>query len=238
MENVRIQTAQNVEIDFAVAGLGDRVIAAMIDYFILFCYLVAASLGAAAGESMALSVVLFMPYFVYFLVCEVFFNGQSIGKKAFDLKVARLDGGQPTLGNYVLRWLLRFIDLDLSFGMVGFVTVLISGKGQRLGDIAAGTTVVKIKPRVDLRDTLFARLEDDYTPTFYQVEALEDQDIATAKEVMNTLIRERRSHTTHQLGEKIKTALERKMQLPPSELSSIDFLRTVIKDYNAVKGKV
>lgn len=237
MENVRIQTAQNVEIDFAVAGIGDRVIAAMIDYFILYCYLIAASVGAGFGQSLALSVVLFLPYFVYFVVCEIFFDGQSIGKKAFDLKVARLDGGSPTLGNYLLRWLLRFIDIDLTFGMVAIVTLLINGKGQRLGDMAAGTTVVKIKPRVALRDTLFARLEDDYTPTFYQVEALDDQDIATAKDVLNTLIGERRSHTTHQLGEKIKTVLERKMALT-SDLSPLDFLRTVIKDYNAVKGRV
>jgi uncharacterized RDD family membrane protein YckC len=237
MENVRILTAQNVEIDFAVAGIGDRVIAAMIDYFILYCYIIAASVGAGFAQSMALSVVLFLPYFAYFLVCEVFLDGQSIGKKAFDLKVARLDGGSPTLGNYLLRWLLRFIDIDLTFGMVAIVTLLINGKGQRLGDMAAGTMVVKIKPRVALRDTLFARLEDDYTPTFYQVEALDDQDIATAKEVLNTLISERRTHTTHHLGEKIKAVLERKMALT-SDLSPLDFLRTVIKDYNAVKGRV
>ena len=210
---MRIQTSQNVEIDFEVAGLGDRVLAALLDYFLLFCYLIVVQVAAA----------------------EV--TGQSIGKKARHLKLARLDGLQPTLGNYVLRWLLRFIDIDLTLGMAAILTVFIGSKGQRLGDLAAGTTVIKIKPRLSLRDTIFARLDEDYTPTFHQVETLEDSDIATAKDVLNTLATERKSHTTYLLGTKMKTALENKMGLQ-SNLPPVEFLRTVIKDYNYVKGKV
>ena len=234
---MRIQTTQNVEIDFEVAGLGDRVLAALLDYFLLVCYLIVAEIAKAAVESTAVAVLLLLPYFFYFLVCEIFFNGQSIGKKARRLKVARLDGVQPTLGNYVLRWLLRFIDIDLTLGMAALLTVFISSKGQRLGDLAAGTAVIKAKPRLSLRDTIFARLDDDYTPTFHQVETLEDSDIATAKDVLNTLATERKSHTTHLLGTKMKTVLENKMGLR-SDLPPAEFLRTVIKDYNYVKGKV
>ena len=234
---MRIQTTQNVEIDFEVAGLGDRVLAALLDYFLLVCYLIVAEIAKAAVESTAVAILLLLPYFFYFLVCEIFFNGQSIGKKARRLKVARLDGVQPTLGNYVLRWLLRFIDIDLTLGMAAILTVFISGKGQRLGDLAAGTTVIKVKPRLSLRDTIFAHLDDDYTPTFHQVETLEESDIATAKDVLNTLATESKSHTTHLLGTKMKTVLENKMGLQ-SNLPPAEFLRTVIKDYNYVKGKV
>ena len=234
---MKIQTTQNVEIDFEVAGLGDRVLAALLDYFLLVCYLIVAEIAKAAVESTAVAVLLLLPYFFYFLVCEIFFNGQSIGKKARRLKVARLDGVQPTLGNYVLRWLLRFIDIDLTLGMAALLTVFISSKGQRLGDLAAGTTVIKAKPRLSLRDTLFARLDDDYTPTFHQVETLEDSDIVTAKDVLNTLATESKSHTTYLLGTKMKTVLEQKMGLQ-SDLPPVVFLRTVIKDYNYVKGKV
>ncbi len=234
---MRIQTAQNVEIDFEVAGLGDRVIAALLDYFILFCYLIAASMISLAISSTAATVVLYLPIFCYFLACEVFLDGQSIGKRVRHLKVVRLDGAQPTLGNYLLRWLLRLIDVDLTLGMAALVTAFVSGKGQRLGDIAAGTTVVKILPRVALRDTIFATLEDGYTPTFYQVEALDDGDVSTAKDVLNALLVQRRSHTTHLLETKMKAALERKMGLA-SDLPPVEFLRTVIKDYNYVTGKV
>ena len=234
---MRIQTAQNVDIDFVVAGLGDRVLAALLDYFLLFCYVIAAQVAAAEVGSTALSVLLLLPYFVYFPVCEVFLNGQSIGKKVRFLKVARLDGVQPTLGNYILRGLLRLIDIDLTLGMVAILTIFIGGRGQRLGDLAAGTTVIKIKPRLSLRDTVFTQLDDTYTPTFHQVETLLDSDIATAKDVLNTLATESKSHTTFLLGTKMKTALEQKMGLQ-SNLPPVEFLRTVIKDYNYVKGKV
>lgn len=234
---MRIETAQNVDIDFEVAGMGDRLMAALLDYFLLFCYLTVVQIAASAVGSTALWILLILPYFFYFLACEVFLDGQSIGKKARHLKVARLDGVPPTLGNYVIRWLLRFVDIDLTLGMAALFSIFISSKGQRLGDLAAGTTVVKIKPRLSLRDTLFTQLDDTYTPTFYQVETLDDSDITTAKDVLNTLVRESKSHTTFLLGTKIKTALEQKMGLQ-SDLPPVDFLRTVIKDYNYVKGKV
>jgi uncharacterized RDD family membrane protein YckC len=234
---MRIQTAQNVDIDFEVAGLGDRVLAALLDYFLLFCYLIAAQVIAAEAGSTALQILLILPYLVYFLACEIFLNGQSIGKKVRRLKVARLDGAPPTLGNYVLRWLLRFIDIDLTLGLGALLTVFVGGKGQRLGDLAAGTTVVKVQPRLSLRDTLFARLDDDYVPTFYQVETLEDSDVATAKDVLNTLLAERASRTTQVLGTKMKAALEDKMGLR-SDLPPVEFLQVVIKDYNYVKGNV
>ena len=237
MENVRIQTAQNVGIDFEVAGLGDRAIAALLDYFLLFCYLIPAGLLAAEIGSTAVAVLLYLPVFLYFLLCEIFLEGQSIGKRVRKLKVARLDGAPPTLGDYVVRWLLRFVDLDLSLGAVALLTVFINGKGQRLGDVAAGTTVVRIAPRTALRDTLFARLDDTYTPTFLQVEALDDHDIATAKEVLHALMADRRSPITRDLEMSLKTAFEHKMGLA-STLPAAEFLRTVVNDYNYIKGRV
>ena len=240
MEHVQIQTAQNVGIQFEVAGLGDRVVAALIDYLLLTAYVFAIILGAAASgeaDSMALLAIAMLPALLYFLVCEVFFDGQSIGKKALRLKVARLDGNQPTVGNYLLRWLLRPIDIGISSGLVALVSILVTRHGQRLGDLAAGTTVIKLRPRTRLGDTLFSRLEDDHATTFPQVDRLEDHDVETAKEVLNTLTTQRRSHATFQLGNKMKAALEDKMGVT-SDLSPIEFLRTVIDDYNHVAGRV
>ncbi len=131
MTHVRIRTAQNVEIDFEVAGLGDRVLAAMIDYFLLICYLFALMIFAGIIESQALLVVGALPYLLYFLVSEVFMNGQSVGKRIRRIKVVRLDGGQPTLGQYLLRWLLRFVDIDLTSGLAAVTTVLVTDTGQR-----------------------------------------------------------------------------------------------------------
>ena len=237
MTHVRIRTAQNVEIDFEVAGLGDRVLAAMIDYFLLICYVFALMIFAGIFESRALLIVGALPYLLYFLVSEVFMNGQSIGKRIRRIKVVRLDGGQPTLGQYLLRWLLRFIDIDLTSGLAAVTTVLVTDTGQRLGDLAAGTTVVKVLPRIHLGDTLFTRLEDDYTPTFDDLDALTDADVETVREVLNTIRAEGRTPTANALGQKMKAALERKMGVS-SDLPPVPFLRTVLKDYNYHRGRV
>lgn len=232
-----VETALNVNIEFEAAGLGDRVLAALLDYFLLFCYLIGAFWLASEIDSTAVSVLGTLPYFFYFLVCEIFLDGQSIGKRARRLKVARLDGRQPTLGDYLLRWLLRFIDLDLTLGLAAIVTAFFNDNGQRLGDIAAGTALIKVHAQRSLRDTIFTRLADDYTPVFHQVETLADADIITAKDVLNTLLTQRKSRTTSVLGRKMKAALEQKMELS-TDLPPADFLHTVIKDYNYVNGNV
>ncbi len=58
---MKIQTTQNVEIDFEVAGLGDRVLAALLDYFLLFCYLIAVQVAAVEAGSRALTLLLLLP---------------------------------------------------------------------------------------------------------------------------------------------------------------------------------
>ncbi len=237
MSHVQIRTAQNVEIDFEVAGLGDRVLAAMIDYFLLICYVLALMIFAGFFDSQALLIVGSLPYLLYFLASEVFMNGQSVGKRIRRIKVVRLDGGQPTLGQYLLRWLLRFIDVELTSGLAAVATVLATDTGQRLGDLAAGTTVVKVLPRIHLGDTLYTRLDDDYTPTFDDLDALTDADVETAREVLNTIRAVGRSPASDALGQKMKAALERKMGVT-SDLSPVPFLRTVLKDYNYHRGRL
>lgn len=239
MQHVQIQTAQNVGIAFELAGLGDRVLAALLDYLIVYAFFITLMFGLLAADVKAVSayVIVMLPVLLYFLLCEVFLDGQSIGKKALRLKVVRLDGGQPTLGGYLLRWLLRPIDIDLSSGLVGVISILATQNAQRLGDLAAGTTVVKLRARTRLSDTVFSNVEIEYTPVFHQVEALTPRDVETAKEVLQTLIVEQRSPTTQQLGRQMKAVLEHKMGLA-SELPPLDFLRTVIADYNGVMGRL
>ena len=167
----------------------------------------------------------------------MFLDGQSIGKKLRHLKVVRLDGEPPTLGNYLVRWLLRFVDVTLSSGVAAVLSILVTPYGQRLGDLAAGTTVVKTTARARLEDTVFKHVDDGYTLVFPQVEQLSPADVATARDVVQALVEDTTSRTTVQLGAKMKHALERKMGVA-SDLPPVVFLRTVIKDYNHVRGRV
>ncbi|MFQ5640754.1 MAG: RDD family protein [bacterium] len=237
-ESVQIQTAQNVEIDYAIAGIGDRVLALFIDYVILAGYAIGAvffvSLLRTAGLTsdngfIALWVVLSLPFLCYDLLCEIFMDGQSFGKKALKIKVVKIDGAQPGIGDYFLRWIFRIIDILVLYGSVAIITILINGKGQRLGDIAAGTTVVKLKAPVRLEDTILTVVEDKYQPVFSWVMQLSDSDIATIKKVLNSKVEDPK--IANHVAFKTKTAIESKLGIQ-SDLMPRTFLKTVLKDYN------
>lgn len=244
METVSIQTSQNVAIDYPVAGLGDRVLALLIDYGVLLGYLfgVVILMGALSGVvdgnstvAVVLWLAVYLPFLVYDLVCEIFLNGQSIGKKVMHIKVVKLDGTQPSIGNYFLRWILRPIDLTFSFGLVALVTYLVNGRGQRVGDLAAGTTVVKIKREVTLDDTILVPVGENYQPTFPQVVELSDADIGMIRDVLK--VRTQQNKIAQHLAYKAKSSLEQKMGLK-SDMLPTTFLETVLRDYNYFRGRV
>lgn len=236
MQRVEVKTAQNVSLDLELAGVGTRVIASIIDYFILFSYMITASIGlAAAGMngSLGLQALVYFPAFTYFLFFEIFGDGQSVGKYMMKIRVRRLDGGAPGTLAYLIRWLVRPIDILISSGMIGLVAILSTDYAQRLGDLAAGTTVVRKRQRTDLRDLSYTETDESYAVTYPQVDALTDEDIRTAQEVLNTLVESGRSTQKRALGERTRNLLARKMGIQ-SDAGAIDFLRTVINDYGHV----
>lgn len=248
MGKVRIQTAQNVDIEYEVASVGDRILAYLIDAAIILSYVILVFLLFFLGEKVlggqvppagviGLVVLLYLPILLYDLLLETLMDGQSFGKRQRQIKVVKLDGSQPGIGSYLLRWLLRVIDLSLFSGGIALVTILINGKGQRLGDIAAGTAVVKLKQRATLDDTIFVEVGADYTPVFPLVAGLDASAIATVKEVLQTTARQGKQgmDDPEQLLAKTKEVLENALGLS-SELPPRDFLTTVIKDYNALHG--
>ena len=173
MQTVSVRTAQNVVIDYPVASLGDRILAYFIDVLIIIAYFILIFLIMASGDvgSTALFIsTLVIPPFLYHLLFEIFMNGQSPGKRQMNIKVVRLDGTPATIGNYIIRWLLRLIEIDFLSGAVALLTIAISGKGQRLGDIAAGTTVVKlVKQAAVTAKEVFTLADENYSPVFQQV---------------------------------------------------------------------
>ena len=235
MDHVQFETAQNVALDAGVAGLGDRVIAALLDYLTLAAYAVGvfSFLGALGVSVSRLQImVVLTPVFVYFLACEILLDGQSLGKRYVGVRVTRIDGSAPTVGNYVVRWLLRPVDVTLTSGLGAVLSILLSGTGQRLGDLAAGTTVVRIARRTRLQDTLYADVAPNYEPVFPEARALSDEHAATIKEVLNVLDD---GTPSPDLAERTKATVERKLGIR-SDLSPYRFLETVLRDYTAVYG--
>lgn len=245
MNSVRIQTTQNVEINYEIASLGDRMLAAMIDSVVILAYFVTLillgyalnELGIGSERFFVAFFALYVPAAFYDLLCETFMNGQSVGKKAMKIRVIKVDGTQPSFGSYFIRWILRIVDIALFTPMVAILVILINGKGQRLGDIAANTTVVKLTERIKLSDTLFEAVDAQHAITYQEVARLSDRDVETIKEVLNTTETLDDKERARNLEEKTKLALEQKMGVKATQPAR-DFLETLVKDYNAYSGRL
>ncbi|TAE95622.1 MAG: RDD family protein, partial [Runella slithyformis] len=188
--SVRVQTSQNVDVEYEPASIGERILANLIDYLIYIAWgiggiLLFQAFHSGGSLSTFFSILfLFLPIAFYPLFTEYFLNGQTLGKKALKIRVVRLDGGKPTLGAYILRWLLIVIDSQLFTPFVAVVAVAAGGKGQRVGDIAAGTTVVKINKTVSLDDITYQPLAENYTVRYPEAAQLSDRDIETVRVVL------------------------------------------------------
>ena len=230
MQNVNIRTAQNVGIDYELAGLGARMAAFAIDVAIQIAYYIAVSilLSEVNLDSIWVSLMFFLPAMLYHLLCEIFLNGQSIGKKQMNIKVVRLDGSSPTLGGYILRWILRPIDISIFSGAVAVLAIVLSKNGQRLGDMAANTTVVKVAREVKVSShELIKNIEDTYQITFPEVRKLNDSQVNVIKEALQVNKQHANNRPVYAVADKIKQHLEVTSDLPP-----VKFLYTVVKDYN------
>lgn len=236
MQTVTVRTTQNVFIEYPLASLGDRILAYFIDTLIILAYyiLMAILLFSTSTFSIAIFMgALLIPAFLYHLFFEIFMNGQSPGKRQMNIKIVRLDGTPPTIGNYIIRWLLRLIEIDLLSGAVAMVTIAINGKGQRVGDIAAGTTVVRLTQQREVSaKEVFTLTDEEYTPVFQQASILNDQDIEVIQQALEVNRDAGNNQPVLAVTEKIKSTLGIQTDLPP-----VKFLYTIVKDYGHLTSK-
>jgi uncharacterized RDD family membrane protein YckC len=240
MQTIEIQTTQNVNIEYPIASIGERIVASIIDFliiigyfiaiFFLFMWLLDVTDGTDLYFPVAYGVIFFLPIFFYHLLCETFLNGQSFGKKIMKMRVVKLDGSQAGIGSFFLRWILAPIDYFL-YGAVGIMTMIINGKGQRLGDLAAHTTVLKLKTEAKLEDTILRVTPVNYEVKFPQVSTLTDKDIAIVKAVLDMNYKRPDLMMYEDMLQKTKEAVEKKIGIS-SNLQPISFLDIVLKDYN------
>lgn len=235
MDNFQIETAQNVSIYQNVAGIGERILAYLIDGLVILAYYILALLLFAGldlelndnWEIISFIMILGLPVFLYHLLFETFWDGRSLGKSAMKLRVVKLDGSKPGFGSYFVRWILRIVDIGLMSGAIAVVTVLLNEKGQRLGDMAAGTTVISEKKKARLSDTLLVDIAEDYIPVYPQVTVFTDKDMQRIKTVYSNAKRE----ANHNVIVKLATKMQEMMSITPQE-KPIEFVNRVIADYN------
>lgn len=240
MSTIRVQTAQNVSLEYEIASLGDRIVATIIDYVILIAWAILCAMllvipvvsGSSVSKSsfgpltILVAFLAYAPLIFYNFVCEVFFNGQSIGKKSQNIRVMRLDGTVPSIGDYLLRWLLRIIDLQMA-GLVAIISIAASQRGQRLGDMAAGTTVVKLRP-IPTHAATLAGISPlaGYQVVFPQVTVLADHDVALVRQLVQQARARHNYEVLNEVATKVKalTGIQTDLQDEP-------FLQTVLRDH-------
>ncbi len=154
-EQYLVLTPEKVIVSYRLAGIGSRILAHILDLVIFLILFTGVStfvgyLSTVVGMTLSYAVMTLLTtfgIFLYFFIQEGLWQGQTIGKKALNLRVISVDGTPITLLSAFYRTILRPGDFLPMFYMVGFITIFTNEKSQRLGDIAAGTMVIH-DPRV------------------------------------------------------------------------------------------
>jgi uncharacterized RDD family membrane protein YckC len=244
MQTIKITTSQNIDIDYEVAGLGERIVARLIDLAIFFLiFFLGMFIGSIAnwfnesGISTVIIVIIYASLFVFYdLIFEIFMNGQSVGKRIMKIKVISLDGGQPRVGQYFMRWLFRIVDFLLTWpGLVALIAAAVNEKTQRVGDMVAGTILIRTKPRTQINNIVFMPMYDGYQPVFKEAGQLNDKDIELIHEIISAYMKSGNNVVVYNMAQRVKEHLN---IAPPNGMNDMLFLQTIIKDYNHISAQM
>lgn len=246
---LKIDTPENVNFGYEVVGIGSRFIAALIDNLIIFSVLAVVGMVLFVSGSeqtgsiltaigILISFAIFWGYYIFF---EMRWNGRSPGKKLVGLRVIRQDGTPITLTESIIRNLVRIMDfLPTAYG-VGIVTMFIDGQSRRLGDMIAGTVVIRDQESISLSSlnlnhrplpAMRAPGAAESAAKTWPIHLLDDDDIRIAEDFLK-----RRDQLTneHNVGLQITRKLMKKMEIPTSQIvflsDAIYALDTVVREY-------
>lgn len=247
MSQIAINTSQNVNINFNISSIGERILAFIIDTLIKAAYIVITfylffsvfDLGYLLDaldqwSQIAIYIAITFPVYIYPVVLESLMEGQTPGKKVMKIRVVKIDGYQASFGDYLIRWAFRVIDVSFA-GIVGLISMIVSKNNQRLGDIASGTAVISLKNNINISHTILENINHDYIPTFSQVIGLSDNDMRIIKDNYLKALRIDDRQVITKLSDKIKSIL--KLEVDPTKMTERQFIAIIIKDYNYYTGK-
>ncbi len=263
-DTLNIETPENVAFGYHVAGIGSRFLAALIDTLIIIALqifftvlgLLLARLLLPEGTLELdtdnpffawiigifglISFAFFWGYYIFF---EMLWNGQSPGKRRAKLRVIRVDGTPITLTESIIRNLVRLIDFLPAYYGVGVVTMFVNDQSRRLGDLAAGTLVVREEVAPVTLESLAARATEPqlvYRPIApdlgpLPVEMLTPQDL----QLLEDFHARRNQLANHDvLGRRILQKLLERMNLPPKEYDRWETDRLLTLILRASKGQI
>ncbi len=234
MSDTTIVTGQYVRISQTAASLGERFLARVIDTIIIIIYVMATAFTLEALPNSMRSewtfilsmLVFYIPVLLYSLLFEVFNQGQSPGKRIMNIKVVMADGSTPSFSSYLLRWLLYSIDFPITGGL-GVLFILLTKNHQRIGDLAAGTMVIRMNNYRKIKVSLdeYKHLTESYVPVYPQVTDLSLEQIGVIQKVLSVRDKKKEMYMI-QLSRKLKDVM--KVDVRTDDKT---FLETVLRDY-------
>ena len=238
MESINILTGQHITIKYEPASVVQRMTALILDYIFMSVYFTALlfiffkmfDIENYSDNKIAYLFLslFFLPVLCYHVIFETLMSGQTPGKFILKIRVTNINGSSPNFLSYFLRWILLPIDY-MPYGGLGAILIIFTKNHQRLGDMAAGTTVVKIIPSSAKykADNVFNEFVTNYNPVFSQAEFISEGQIRLISEILEKPSRDNAINLSiEQLTSKIKQKLDIETQM-----NDLDFLRTIVKDY-------
>ena len=158
-DQITIETPEHIQLNYELAGIGSRFLAGFVDTLIqtvaiaiiaVAAYLIGSLEGDVGRVPIRVVIIAGASLLIvigYFVLFEMIWDGQSPGKRMAGLRVIRTDGTPIAIGDSLVRNILRLVDLIPVYYTVGIIAIFFSKRCQRLGDLAAGTIVVKERAR-------------------------------------------------------------------------------------------
>lgn len=230
MDTLKIGTSQNIDIEQPIASIGERIAATLLDMLFILCYIAITAFIAGGLQYGWILFFVYIPVALYSIASELAMNGQSWGKKILKIRVVKIDGTPVTFSSYFLRWITRIVEIYTMFGSLAMITIILNRKGQRLGDIAANTTVIRLHDK-SLKETIYTPVPDNYEVVYPEVSQLSTNDIYTIKEVLELLKLPNKNIRKSAIARKAHEAIEQKLDISANK-NTIDFFQTILRDYN------
>jgi uncharacterized RDD family membrane protein YckC len=235
-EEFRIETPELVSFGYDVAGIGSRFMAALVDTAILaLVEALVMSIGFGVSSTALddpldspatpwliaiLGLIAFALLWGYYVLFEMIWNGQSPGKRWVGLRVIKVSGGPISLVDSAVRNLVRLIDFLPAYYGVGVIVMFLNDRARRLGDLAAGTLVVRERTDVSL-DALASTTRP--VPLQMPDEPLDGMERLAAEDydlVARFLSRRHDLQNRDGLALKLARTVRARMDLPPQEFTA------------------
>jgi uncharacterized RDD family membrane protein YckC len=211
-DRVTIATPEGIELELILAGVGSRFAATLLDIVVQLGAIIALAivLGPLGSNGYVVAVYLvavFVILFAYDIVLETWNRGRTIGKLAAGLRVVRVGGETEGFLTAAVRNFLRIVDFLPAFYVVGVIAILATSRNQRLGDLAAGTIVVRERRRAVTPAATYFQPPAAAPYLEWDVSAVSPEDVATLRQFLErrmTLSPGARAHLATDLAARVR----------------------------------